>query len=65
MVGSYTAFELEAERRREVLEASMRDARNDRRSPDEASHDQVDGPTQSRGLGNLVADLVNRRTQRA
>jgi hypothetical protein len=26
-MGSYTAFEVEAERRREVLEGSMRDAR--------------------------------------
>ena len=44
MVGSYTAFELEAERRREVIEASMRDARNERRSPDDTGHDQADGP---------------------
>jgi hypothetical protein len=66
MVQSFTAFELEAERRREVLEASMRAARR-ARSEDRQLSEAVRGQHRRRAdsLAALTAGLrawVGQRT---
>jgi hypothetical protein len=66
MSGSYTAFEVEAERRRELLEHSLREAA-ERRTLDEAnrgSHESAER-SQGRGLAEVAASLFNRVGQRA
>ena len=61
MVGAYTPFEVEAERRREVLTDSMRDSRGVKPAREEAGHDLREGETSDgRGLAEFAASLVNR-----
>ena len=65
MSGSYTAFEVEAERRRELVESALREAA-DRLALREAN----EGPRRneaspSQGLAEAAAGLFNRVIQRA
>ena len=66
MVGSYTAFEVEAERRREVLADSMRDVRRHQWTVDGSSretHRPTDAP-EGHGLAGIAASLLGRVSQR-
>ena len=65
MVGAYTPFEVEAERRREVLADSMRDSRGTPAAPEDARHEPFRvGTSDGRGLAEFAAGLLNRVTQR-
>jgi hypothetical protein len=66
MFGSYTTFEVEAERRREVLEDSMRDGRRNRWTVDEPNHEprRPDERSAGHGLASIAASLLNRIGQR-
>jgi hypothetical protein len=65
MVGSYTAFEVEAERRREVLEDSMRDARRVLRQERRTAETTRGGQRrEDGGLTALTAGLRARVGQR-
>lgn len=67
MFGKYaaTAFEVEAERRREVVAGEMRDARrNLRKDRDENLESTRWATPTGRGLGWLTASLVARIVQR-
>jgi hypothetical protein len=66
MFGSYTAFEVEAERRREVLANSMRDSRRNQPVADEPCQDATRPSEQSQGMGlaEIAANLVSRIGQR-
>lgn len=65
MVGAYTSFEVEAERRREVLRDSMRDSRGAQPAPEDARHDQRESDTSlGRRLAEFANSLVNRTAQR-
>jgi hypothetical protein len=66
MPGSYTAFEVEAERRRELVESALREAA-DRRTLQEANHGprQNDQASPAHGLAEAAAGLFNRVSQRA
>lgn len=65
MVGSYTAFEVEAERRREVLADSMRDSRgNQATNEDKGSKPSRGKASQGHGLAGAAASLLNRVAQR-
>lgn len=67
MFGSYTAFEVEAERRREVLANSMRDSRRNQPTVDEPCNDtrRPDERSDGQGLAEIAASLLNRVGQRA
>lgn len=66
MVGAYTPFEVEAERRREVLTESMRDSRGAKAQRDDAAHDPCEGDASGgRRLAEFANSLVNRVAQRA
>ncbi|HEY6013355.1 MAG TPA: hypothetical protein VIU37_05095 [Candidatus Limnocylindrales bacterium] len=65
MVGAYTPFEVEAERRREVLRDSMRDSRGVQPERDATRRDP--GETDAslgRRLTEFANSLVNRVAQR-
>jgi hypothetical protein len=66
MSGSYTAFEVEAARRQELVENALREAA-DRRALDEANRGAHETREHSlgRGLAEVAASLVNRVGQRA
>jgi hypothetical protein len=66
MSGSYTAFEVEAERRQELAESSVREAveRQTLREADRPSR-ITEEVTQGRGLAEAAASLFNRVSQRA
>ena len=66
MSGSYTALELEAERRRELVEHSLREAveRRTLQEADQGPHETT-GASRNRGLGEIAASLFNRVGQRA
>lgn len=65
MSGSYTAFEIEAERRREVLADSMRDSRGTQPAHEDAAPDPCEGDASGgHSLAEFAASLVNRVAQR-
>ena len=57
MVGAYTAFEVEAERRREVLADSMRDARGNYAPVDEGPNEPAQEAATDRRSRTEVLDL--------
>ena len=65
MSGSYTAFEVEAERRRELVESALREAadRQALRETNQGPRRNEASPRQ--GLAEAAAGLFNRVTQRA
>jgi hypothetical protein len=66
MSGSYTAFEVEAERRQELIESALREVLQ-RRSLEQSGSQprRTDESTQGHGLAEAAASLVNRVSQRA
>ena len=64
MFGSYTSLELEAERRRELVEHSLREAVQ-RQALDDAERERGEATEGSRGFTNLAASFLNRVSQRA
>ena len=67
MFGSYTAFEMEAERRREILVSTMRAVRGERQAVDDPCHEthrRVD-VTEGQSLTTIAASLLGRAGQRS
>ena len=65
MFGSFTPFEVEAERRREVLASSMRESRG--HATVEAARQETVQPTvvaEPHGLAAVAASLLSRVSQR-
>jgi hypothetical protein len=65
MSGSFTAFEMEAERRRELVESALREAA-DRRALQEAARGphRTDDASPVQSLAEAAAGLFNRVSQR-
>jgi len=66
MFGSYTAFELEAERRREVLASTMREVHGDQPALDDLCRQPpmpIEAP-ETHGLAAIAASLRSRVRQR-
>lgn len=66
MFGSYTTLELEAERRRELVESALREAAQ-RRALQESAQEgtKASGASRGHGLSEVAASLFNRVGQRA
>ena len=64
MSGSYTAFEVEAERRRELVENALREAA-DRQALRETKGPRRNEASPRKDLAEAAAGLFNRVTQRA